>query len=163
MKLIVAVDNNWAIGSKGDLLVSIPADKKFFRFETMYKTVIMGRKTLESFPSGKPLPDRRNIVISRNPNFKEGNCEVVHSIEEALELVRDTDPEQVYVIGGGQIYEQMLDMCDFAYVTKVDYNYEADTYFPNLDENPEWELVEESEEQTYYDLIYTFCKYRKVK
>lgn len=163
MNLIAAVDKNWAIGYKNDLLVSIPADKKFFRFETMHKAVIMGRKTLESFPGGQPLKDRTNIIITRKPDFKCSGTIVVHSIEEALEEAKKFAPEDVYVIGGGEIYRQLLPYCDLAHITKIDYAYQADTHFPNLDEDPEWELTGVSEEQTYYDLVYEFCRYERKK
>lgn len=164
MNLIVAVDKNWAIGYHNDLLVSIPADKKFFRTETTGKAIIMGRKTLESFPNGQPLKDRTNIVITRKKDYNAKGVTVVHSIEEALEAVKDFKSEDVYVIGGGEIYAQMLDYCDLAHVTKIDYAYAADTYFPNLEEHPDWELTGISEEQTYYDLVYEFCRYeRKTK
>lgn len=161
MNLIVAVDNNWAIGFQNDLLVSIPADKKFFRFETMHKVIIMGRKTLESFPSGKPLPDRTNIVITKKKDYKCNGVIVVHSVEEALDAVKDYATEDVYVIGGGSIYEQMLPYCDVAHVTKIDYAYQADTYFPNIDKMEDWELTDVSDEKTYYDLVYEFCKYKR--
>ena len=164
MNLIVAVDKNWAIGCDNKLLVSIPADMRFFREQTTDKVVIMGKKTLDTFPSGKPLKKRRNIVISRQMDLKIPDCEIMHSIEEAVEAVKDCDPSDVYVIGGAEIYRQMLDYCNVAYVTKIAYAYHADTYFPNLDENPDWIMTEESEEQTYYDLEYCFCKYeRKLK
>lgn len=163
MNLIVAVDKNWGIGYQNKLLVRIPADQRFFRSETINKAVIMGRKTLESFPNGLPLKDRLNVVITSDRNYKVKDAVVVHSIEEALEAVKDYAPEDVYVIGGASIYEQMLSLCDTAHVTKIDYAYTADTYFPNLDENDEWELTGESDEQTYYDLIYTFCKYERKK
>lgn len=163
MNVIVAVDKNWAIGNKNDLLVRIPADQRFFRLETTGKVVIMGRKTLESFPQKKPLPNRHNIVITRNEGYKVDGATVVPSIEDALELVKDQKPEDVYVIGGDSIYHQMLQYCDVAHVTKIDYSYDADTHFPNLDEMPEWKIVEESEEQTYYDLEYRFVKYERVK
>lgn len=163
MKCIVAVDNNWAIGYKNDLLVSIPADKRFFKSETTGKAVIMGRNTLESFPAGKPLPNRLNVVITRNPNYKVSGATVVHSIEEALEVVKDYDTDDIYVIGGGDIYKQLLQYCDVAHVTKIDYCYQADTYFPNLDEMDEWVIEADSEEQTYYDLEYRFYKYVRKK
>ena len=163
MNLIVAVDKNWAIGCNNDLLVSIPADKKFFRYETTNKAIIMGRKTLESFPNGQPLKDRTNIVITRRKDYKCGGAVVVHSIEEALEEAKKFATEDVYVIGGGEIYKQMLPYCDLAHVTKIDYAYQADTYFPNLDADPEWEMTGISEEQTYYDLIYEFCRYERKK
>ena len=161
MQLIVAVDKNWAIGYKNNLLVKIPADHLNFRAITINNAVIMGRKTLESFPGGQPLKDRLNVVITSNPNYNVEGAVVVGNIKEALEAVKDYRPEDIFVIGGGSIYEQMLPLCDTAIVTKIDYSYEADTYFPNLDQNAQWELVEESQEQTYNDLLYTFCKYKK--
>lgn len=163
MNLIVAVDNNWAIGYKNQLLVSIPADMRFFRDETSGKVVILGKKTLDTFPGGKPLKNRLNIIISRQKDLKVPDAIVVHSIEEALEAASGYKPEDIYVIGGATIYEQMLLYCDVAHVTKINYSYEADTYFPNLDEKEDWTLEIESEEQTYYDLEYTFCKYVRRK
>lgn len=162
MNLIVAVDKNWAIGQDNKLLVSIPADMRFFRDETIGKVVVMGRKTLESFPSGQPLKRRTNIVVTRDKNFKLNDAIVVNSIEQALEAVKDYKSEDVYVIGGASIYEQMLPYCNTAHVTKIDYDYHADTYFPNLDQMEEWRIVGESDEQTYYDLEYAFYKYSKV-
>lgn len=163
MNIIVAVDKNWAIGYKNRLLVRIPADQRFFRKETLNKAVIMGRKTLESLPEGKPLKDRFNVVITSKPDLKIDGALVVHSIEEALLAVKDYKSEDVYVIGGESIYRQMLPLCDVAYVTKIDYSYCADAYFPNLDRMDEWTLAEESDEQTYLDLIYYFCRYVRKK
>ncbi len=163
MNLIVAVDNNWAIGYKNQLLVSIPADMRFFRDETSGKVVVLGKKTLDTFPGGKPLKNRLNIIISRQMDLKVSDAIVVHSIEEALEAASGYKSEDIYVIGGATIYEQMLPYCDVAHVTKINYSYEADTYFPNLDEKEDWTLEIESEEQTYYDLEYTFCKYVRRK
>lgn len=163
MNLIVAVDKNWAIGYKNKLLVSIPADMRFFRDETSGKVVILGKKTLETFPGGKPLKNRLNIIISRQQDLKVPDAIVVHSIEEALEVAKGYKSEDIYVIGGATIYEQMLPYCDVAHVTKIEYSYEADTYFPNLDEKEDWVLEIESEEQTYYDLEYSFCKYVRKK
>ncbi|MSS62302.1 dihydrofolate reductase [Velocimicrobium porci] len=159
MNLIVAVDKNWAIGYQNSLLVSIPADMRFFRETTTNKVIIMGRKTLESFPGGKPLKDRLNIVITKKENYDGNGATVVHSVEEALELVKDYNTEDVFVIGGESIYRQMLPYCKVAHVTKIDFAYQADTYFPNLDKEDDWTLELESEEQTYYNLEYTFCKY----
>jgi dihydrofolate reductase len=163
MNIIVAVDNRWAIGYKNKLLVRIPSDQRFFRDITINKAVIMGRKTLESFPGGVPLKQRLNVVITSDKNFKIKDAVVVHSIEEALEAVRDYAQEDIYVIGGASIYKQLLDCCDVIHVTKIDYTYKADTYFPNLDKAEDWELTGESEEQTYYDLSYTFCRYERKK
>lgn len=162
MNIIVAADKNWAIGKDNKLLVSIPADMKFFRETTKGNIVVMGRKTLESFPQGQPLQKRVNIVISRNPDYQVKGAVVVHSVEEALEECRKYEGE-IYVIGGESIYREMLPYCDTALVTKIDHAYAADTYFPNLDENPEWELTGETEEQTYFDLEYVFTKYERIK
>lgn len=162
MKLIVAVDKNWAIGNQNKLLVSIPADMKFFRETTKGNVVVMGRKTLESFPQGQPLKNRVNIVITSNPDYKVKDAVVVHSIEEAVEECKKYDSD-IYVIGGESIYRAMLPYCNTALITKIDHAYVADTYFPNLDEDSEWALTGETEEQTYFDLEYVFTKYERVK
>lgn len=161
MNLIVAVDKNWAIGKNNKLLVSIPSDMKFFRETTSEKVVVMGRKTLESFPNGLPLKNRVNIVLTSDPDYQVRGAVIVHSIEEALKEVEKYPTEDVYVIGGETIYRQMLPYCDVAHVTKIDHAYEADAYFPNLDEMPEWEVVADSEEQTYFDLEFQFLMYQK--
>lgn len=163
MNLIVAVDKNWAIGNQNRLLVSIPADMKFFRETTMNKVVVLGRKTLESFPNGLPLKKRTNIVITRDKNYQVKDAIVVHSVEEALEELKKYDEEEIYVIGGESIYRQMLPYCKVAHVTKVNHAYDADTYFPNLDEKDEWVVTGVSEEQTYFDLEYEFVRYERVK
>ena len=160
MKLIVAADRNWAIGKNNKLMWSIPADMKFFRETTQGNVVIMGRKTLESFPQGQPLRSRVNIVITRNPSYKVKDAVVVHSVEEAIEESRKYDGD-VFVIGGESIYRAMLPYCDTALVTRIDYAYEADTWFPNLDEDEEWELTDEGEEQTCFDLEYAFTRYER--
>ena len=162
MKCIVAVDSNWAIGKNNQLLVSIPADMRFFKEQTMGKVVIMGRATLESFPGGKPLKGRVNIVVTRDPRYYAPDAVIVHSVEEAAAVASRYPADDVYVIGGASIYRQFLPLCDTAYVTKIDYAYDADTYFPNLDEAPDWELLEESDEQTYYDLTYAFTTYNRI-
>lgn len=163
MNLIVAVDKNWAIGKENKLLVSIPQDMKFFRETTMGKVVVMGRKTLESFPGGQPLKKRTNIVITRDKNYSVKDAIVVHSVEEALEELKNYNSEDIYVIGGESIYRQMLPHCHVAHVTKIDHAYEADTYFPNLDENEEWLVTGVSDEQTYFNLEYEFVRYERVK
>ena len=160
MKLIVAADRNWAIGKNNKLMRSIPADMTFFRETTQGNVVIMGRKTLESFPQGQPLKNRVNIVITRNPSYKVKDAVVVHSVEEAIEESRKYDGD-VFVIGGESIYRAMLPYCDTALVTRIDYADEADTWFPNLDEDEEWELTDEGEEQTCFDLEYAFTRYER--
>ena len=163
MNIIVAVDSNWAIGKKNQLLVSIPADMKMFRQETTGKVVVMGRKTLESFPNGLPLKNRTNIVLTGNKNYKVNGATVVHTVDELLEEVKKYPSDQVYCIGGDSVYKLLLPYCDTAHVTRINFAYEADRYFPNLDEMPEWKITATSDEQTYFDLEYEFVKYEKVK
>ena len=163
MKMIVAVDKNWGIGKNNDLLVSIPADMKMFRTETSGKVVVMGRKTLESFPGGLPLKNRTNIVLSGNPDYQVKGAIVVHSLQELLEEIKKYPKDQVYCIGGDSVYKMLLPYCDTAQVTKIDFAYEADRYFPNLDEMPQWQVAAESEEQTYSDLEYRFVRYERCK
>ena len=163
MKMIVAVDKNWGIGKNNDLLVSIPADMKMFRTETSGKVVVMGRKTLESFPGGLPLKNRTNIVLSGNPDYQVKGAIVVHSLQELLEEIKKYPKDQVYCIGGDSVYKMLLPYCDTAQVTKIDFAYEADRYFPNLDEMPQWQVAAESEEQTYFDLEYSFVRYERCK
>ena len=161
MNLIAAVDKNWAIGKDNGLLVSIPADMKFFRETTTGKVVVMGRKTLESFPNGLPLKNRVNIVLTTDYSYQVKDAVIVHSKEELEEELQKYNSEDIYVIGGESVYRLLLDACDTAHITKIDYAYEADAFFPNLDENPDWEIVADSEEQTYFDLEYHFYKYEK--
>ena len=160
MKLIVAVDSNWAIGNKGKLIVSIPEDMKFFRGTTTGHVIVMGRKTLESFPNGNPLPNRTNIVLTRDKSFAKKGVIVVHDLDELDELLKEYKDEEVYCIGGESVYRQLLDRCDEAFVTMIDFAYEADAYFPDLTKEG-WEMVGESEEQTYFDLCYTFTTWKK--
>lgn len=160
MNLIVSADENWGIGSNNQLLVHIPEDMRLFREMTTGKVVVMGRKTRESLPNGT-LEERVNIVLTHDQNDKAGNAVIVHSLEELHQELEQYDTNDVFVIGGSSIYGQLLDECDTAYVTKIDFAYSADAYFPNLDEAPEWELVAESEEQTYFDIIYHFRTYKK--
>ena len=138
MNAIAAVDANWAIGNKNRLLTSIPADMKFFREKTMGHVVVMGRKTLESFPNGLPLKNRVNIVLTANRSYKVKDAIIVHTKEELLEELKKYDSNELYVIGGGSIYEMLIPYCDTAYITKIDHAYAADTYFPNLDQMDDW-------------------------
>lgn len=160
MKLIAAVDNNWAIGYKGRLLVSIPNDMKMFRNETSGKVIVLGRKTLETFPNGMPLKMRTNIILSHNPDLKIKDAIVVHNKEELFEVLKDYDSDDVYIIGGQSIYEEFYKYCDTAIITKIDENYQADAYFPNLDKMDNWKIVARSEEQTYFSVEYEFLEYK---
>ena len=163
MNLIVAVDKNWAIGLKGDLLVSIPQDMKFFRQTTQGKVVAMGRKTLESFPNGLPLANRVNIVLTSDENYNGRGAVLVHTIDDMVKELQKYEEEDIFVIGGETIYRQLLPYCKKAYITKIDHAYHADTFFPNLDQDPEWEMTGISDEQTYFDLEYVFTIYERVK
>ena len=161
MNIIASADNNWAIGKNNELLIRIPQDMKRFRQMTTGNVVVMGRKTLESFPNQAPLKDRINIVLTANPNYEVKGAVIVHSIDELQEELQKYNSEDIYVIGGDSIYRQMLDLCDTAYITKIDYAYEADAHLPNLEKDPAWSLTEESEEQTYFDVIYTYQIYKR--
>lgn len=163
MNAIVAVDNNWAIGCKNSLLVRIPADHKNFRQETTGKVVVLGRKTLETFPQGMPLPNRINIILSTNPDYQVKDAVVVHNKEELDAQLKKYKTEDIYIIGGESVYRMMLPECDVVHVTKIDHDYEADAYFPDLDKDEAWEITAESDEQTYFDLPYYFVKYERKK
>ncbi len=161
MNIIAAVDSNWAIGKNNGLLVKIPTDQKFFRDITTGKVVVMGRKTLESFPGGLPLKNRKNIVLSHNINYSVKGATVLHSLEELHEELKKYDSRDIYVIGGEQVFAQLLDECDVAHITKINYAYDADAWFPDLDKKEEWKITADSEEQTYFDLEFFFYKYEK--
>lgn len=160
MDLIVTVDKNWAIGNKGDLLVTIPEDYKYLRQITAGNVVVLGRKTLAGFPNGLPLAGRDNIILSANKNFEVRGGKVVHSKEELFEILKLYNEKNVFVIGGGKVYEMLLPYCEYAYVTKIEYSYEADTYFPDLDKLDDWTIVADSDEYTYFDLEFYYYKYK---
>ncbi|MBQ4545394.1 MAG: dihydrofolate reductase [Oscillospiraceae bacterium] len=160
MNIIAAADVAWGIGLKGDLLYHIPEDMRFFREMTKGKTVIMGRATLESFPNGAPLPNRRNIVISRTASEIPG-VEICKSPKEAAELVKGEDSNDVFVIGGESIYRDMLPYCDTAYITRIEAKSEADRYLVNFDEMPEWEIVRRSPMYAHNGLCFKFVTYKK--
>ena len=161
MNIIVAADKNWGIGYQNKLLVSIPSDMKFFRETTTGKVVVMGRKTLESFPNGLPLAMRTNIVLTRKPDYQVKGALILRSVEDVLEALKKYDSEDIYVIGGEEIYREFLPYCDVAHVTKIDHEYLADAFFPNLDQEKDWVITADSEEQTYFDLEYTFLRYER--
>ncbi|MGN1030875.1 MAG: dihydrofolate reductase [Butyricicoccaceae bacterium] len=157
MELIVNTALDWGIGNNGDLLYHIREDMKFFRQHTLGKAVLMGRKTLESFPGGKPLPDRVNLVLTSNPDYQKEGIVVCHSSEEALALAKQY-PE-VMLIGGAAVYEQFLPYCERAWVTRVQASKPADTYFPNLDELEHWECVWTSEPHQAGGIEFYFTEY----
>lgn len=160
MNAIVVADRSWAIGRDGGLLFSLPTDMKRFRSLTMGGAVILGRKTLESFPGGRPLPKRKNIVITRRKDLQVAGAVVVSSLAEALDAAGDTPPDQIWVIGGGSVYTALLERCKRVYLTKVDAQAEdPDTFFPNLDKLPGWEVEHESEPVEENGLTFRFVEY----
>ena len=161
MNAIVAVDTNWAIGNKNQLLVRIPNDMKHFREETTGKVVVLGRKTLETFPQGQPLKNRTNIILTKDPNYQAKDAIIVHSIDALLKELKNYNDQDIYLIGGESVYRQMLPYCNVAHVTKIDHAYEADTYFPDLDKDEQWHITADSDEQTYFDIAYQFVKYER--
>ena len=164
MNAIVVVDQNWAIGREGDLLFSLPTDMKRFRALTLDGTVILGRKTLESFPGGRPLPRRRNVVITRSPELSVEGAELVTSPVAALTATAGEDPDKLWVIGGGSVYTSLLCACKRAYLTKVDAAApEADTFFPNLDKLPGWEVENTGGPITENGVTYRFVDYANVR
>lgn len=158
MELIVAVYDDWGIGKDGTQPVALSADRKFFREVTRGATVIVGRKTLADFPGGNPLPNRMNIVLTRQDAEIPG-VTVCHSPEEAAALTREHG--KVFVIGGGSIYRQMLPLCDTAYVTKVHVTPESDTFFPNLDEDPAWMVESILQQGAENGISYEMYLYRR--
>ena len=145
MNCVVNVTENWGIGRENDLLVAISADLKRFRQLTTGKTVILGRKTLATFPGGKPLKNRENLVLSRDAALEIPGARVVHSLDELLEVCRTMPTEDLCVIGGASVYELLLPYCSEALVTKTFCCPEADAYFPNLDQLPNWHVRQQSE------------------
>ncbi|MCD8005147.1 MAG: dihydrofolate reductase [Oscillospiraceae bacterium] len=139
MNLIVAADQNWTIGKGGDQLAYIKEDLKRFQALTLGKAVILGRKTLATFPGGKPLKGRVNLILSQNPEFQAEGAQVFPNLEALLAQA----PEDAFVVGGASVYQQLLDRCQTAYVTQIHSAFPADSWFPNLDRHPGWELVEE--------------------
>lgn len=160
MNLIVAVDEAFGIGKGGKLPWHIPADLAYFKRMTLGKTVIMGRRTLESFPGGRPLPKRNNLVLTANPAYEQANVMALYSLEQLLEKVKRLPPDDVFVIGGATVYEQLLPYCARAYVTKVCGRFETDTAFPNLDQLEGWRLTLSQPVQEDNGYEFRFCVYQ---
>lgn len=161
MNLIVAVDENWGIGKDGDLLHPISADLKYFRTTTTGGVIVMGRKTLESFPKKKPLPKRVNIVLTGNKDYPAEGIVLCHDPADLPALLADYADQEVFVIGGGSIYEQLLPLCDKAYVTHIRAAYPADTFFPDLDKDPAWEMTTQGELQEEDGVQFSFDIYTR--
>ncbi len=163
MDLIVAADKSWGIGKDNGLLASLPTDMKYFKEHTMGKVVVMGRKTLESLPGKKGLPKRTNIVLTTNPDYEAERCIIVNSEDELFEKLSEYDPEEVMLIGGGAMYNKYYKLCDKLYVTKMDAELGADTFIANFDEDPDFEIVSESEPVTENGVTFRFTVYEKKK
>ena len=159
MELIVAVYDDWGIGKDGTQPIALSADRKFFRETTKGAMVIVGRKTLADFPGGRPLPNRVNVVLTRQ-NAKIDDVVICHSSEEAVELAKTA--ERAMVIGGGSIYKQLLPYCDTAYITKVHTSPESDTFFPNLDEDKAWQMTQVLQAGEENGIGYEMCLYKRI-
>ena len=158
MNLIVAVDENWAIGKGGDQLVYISADLKRFKALTTGHPVILGRKTLATFPGGRPLKNRRNLILSATPGYTVEGAEIYADPDSLLAAA----PEDSFVIGGESVYRVLLDKCDTAYVTKIHAAFPADRWFPDLDAHPDWTIAEESEILEEDGIRFQYVTYRKI-
>ena len=157
MELVVAVDQNWAIGNNGDQLVYIPEDLKHFKELTLGKTVIAGLHTLATFPGGRPLKNRENWILCHDPKLAPEGARVFYNLESLLEA----DPKDAVVIGGASVYKALLPYCDTAHITKIEASYPADTWFPNLDEDEAWEITEVSEPYDHEGLIFRYVTYKR--
>ena len=161
MNMVVAVDENWGIGRNGGLLAKIPDDMAFFKQKTMGKAVIMGHGTFKSLPFCKPLQGRTNMILSKDEKLAIEGADVYHSIPELLRAAGGYSSEDVFVIGGQSVYEQLLEYCSTAFVTKYfPSRGEADRFFPNLDRLPAWEWIDCIGSGTFEDLSFTFNLYR---
>ena len=158
MQLIAATVKSGTVCRTAQMKVTMPADQKMLRQETIGKVVIMGRKALAALPGGRPLDSRTNIVLTRDPSLSVKGATAVHSVEEALEKLSVYRDEDIFSIGGQSIYEQFLPYCGVAHITFIDYEYHADTYMVNLDEEG-WRVTDVSDEETYFGLCYEFRRY----
>ena len=159
MNLIASVDENWGIGADGQLLARVPADMRQFRQHTLHHVVVLGRLTLATFPHAAPLPERTNIILSRNPAFACPDAYVAHSQEELFALLHGYADEEIYVIGGASVYRQLLPYCRRAYLTRFHAVYAADRFLPNLDAEAAWQLTACSERMRHAGLDFTFLTY----
>lgn len=163
MNIIVAVGKDFGIGYNNDLIYNIPEDKKFFRKTTLNKVVVMGRKTFLSLPNSAPLKNRTNIVLSKDKNFSAEGITVCHSVEELMDCLKQYNSDDVYVIGGAEIYALLIDKCENIIITRINNTKQADKFFPDIDKMKEWKLCDISEDYDYEGTSYRFCCYKKVK
>lgn len=163
MKAIVVVDRNWGIGRDGDLLVHLPGDLAYYKEKTLGNVIVMGRKTLESLPGGKPLPGRENIILTGNPEYCNDECEVCCGMNELISRLEEYDDDTIFISGGASLYDQMMQYCDTVYVTQIDDEFEADRYFPRIDQSDEFKLSWEGEEREDNGVRYRFTRYDRIK
>lgn len=163
MKLIAAIDSKWGIGKNGKLLTSIPDDMRFFKETTQNHLLIMGYKTLVSLPNSKPLTGRLNVVLSNIAETTVEGAIVCNNINQLLLLIKDFSSNDIIVIGGGLTFYQLLPYCDTAYITKMQFNGDADAFMPNLDENSSWKIVHESEQRDFEGIKYSFVEYSNIE
>lgn len=160
MNMIVAVDRQWGIGKDNGLLASLPGDMKYFKDKTLGKAVLMGRKTLESLPGQKGLPKRENFVMTSNENFEAERCEIIHDEQEVSDLIKKYG-DDLFLIGGATMYNKYYKFCDKLYITKIDAILSADTFITNIDKDPNFKIISESEPIEENDLIYRFVVYKR--
>ena len=162
MNIIAAADKNWGIGKNNNLLDHIPEDMRFFKEKTLNKVVIMGKNTFLSLPGEKPLPERVNIVLTRDKSFNRDGITICDSIEKAVEEAKKIfDDKDIFFIGGEQVYSSAIDFCDTAYITKIDNEYEADRFLVNFDNEENWHKVDEEKVETKKGFYITFTTYKK--
>ncbi|MEG0918674.1 MAG: dihydrofolate reductase [Anaerovoracaceae bacterium] len=161
MNAIVVVDKNWSIGKDGDLLVHLPGDLKYYKEKTVGKVIVIGRKTLESFPGAKPLPNRVNLVLTGNKDYANDACEICLGEEALWEQISKYNSEDIFISGGQSIYDRFLEQCDTIYVTKIFEAFDADRYFRNMDEDSNYEMTWKSDIQEEKGIRYQFVKYER--
>ena len=156
MNMIVATDKNWGIGKEGHLLTHLSGDLKYFKERTMGKVVVMGRKTLESLPGGKPLPGSTNIVLTANPDYEKEGCIIVHSIDELRTKCGEYPSGSVMIIGGATLYNELMEECDSLFITKIYEGFDADVHIKDADSLPEFKIIWQSDIQEEHGIKYQF-------
>ena len=161
MNMIVAADKNWGIGKDGQLLTHLSGDLKYFKERTIGKAVVMGRKTLESLPGGKPLPGRTNIVLTANPDYRKEGCVIVHSMDELRKKCLEFPDDDVMIIGGATLYNELMEECESLFITKIYEEFEADAFIKNADELPGYKVAWQSEMHEEHGIRYQFFEYKR--
>ena len=161
MDMIVAADKNWGIGKDGQLLTHLSGDLKYFKERTLGKAVVMGRKTLESLPGGRPLPGRTNIVLTANPDYEKEGCVIVHGMDELRKKCLEYPDDGVMIIGGATLYNELMEECKSLFITKIYDEFEADAFIKNADELPDYKVVWQSEMQEEHGIRYQFFEYKR--